>query len=126
MNLVQMKQIGKELARYLVYCCEQEDYVIRMNHLRLATSRLSLIEAIYFLYQDGESIATQSKKPIQLTTCQIEELCTFIRSGDIHDVRQLHASIIQDIAEFDLDKIHQIEQYLEQLLAHLGEEEVNR
>ncbi|MCH5585333.1 hypothetical protein MK805_10160 [Shimazuella sp. AN120528] len=126
MTLADMKQIGKELARYLVYCCEQEDYVTRMDHLRLATSRLALIEAIYFLYQDGEPIAVQSTKTIQLTSQQIEELCTFIRTGDIHDVRQLHTSMICDIAAFDLEKIHQIEQYIEQLLADRSEGEINR
>lgn len=126
MELVQMKEIGKELARYLVYCCEQDDYAIRMNHLRLATSRLSLIEAIYFLYQDGEPIATQSTKPIQINASQIENLCAFIRSGDIRDVKLLHTSIIQDIASFDLEKIHQIEQYIEQLLADMGEEEISQ
>jgi hypothetical protein len=121
-----MKEIGKELARYLVYCCEQDDYVIRMNHLRLAASRLSLIEAIYFLYQDADPIATQSKKPIQITPCQIEELCDFIRSGAICDIKQLHTSIIQDVAAFDLEKIHKIEQYIEQLLADRGEEEISQ
>ncbi|WP_169818267.1 hypothetical protein [Shimazuella kribbensis] len=123
-ELAQMKQIGEKLARYLVYCCEQDDYVQRMDHFRSATSRLSLIEVIYSLYHTGETIATQSTVPIQLDPQQIEELCVFIRSGDILDIRQLHTSMIRNIATFDLEKIHQIEQHIGLLLADLKEGEI--
>jgi hypothetical protein len=121
-----MKRVGKELAKYLVYSCEHDDYVTRMDHFRLATSRQMLIEAIYSLYQSGEPVIIQSAKPIQLTADQIEDLCAYIRTKDIHEVKDLHTSMIRDIATFDLEKIHEIEQYIGQLLDDLHEGEMNR
>jgi hypothetical protein len=120
-----MKRLGKELAKYLVYCCEHDDYVTRMDHFRLATSRYSLIEAIYSLYQAGSAVSPQRTKPIRLTDYQIEELCAFIRTKEIQEVKDLHTSMIRDIATFDLEKIHQMEQYIEQLLADLQEGGIN-
>jgi hypothetical protein len=120
-----MKLVGKELAKYLVYSCEHDDYVTRMDHFRLATSRQSLIEAIYSLYQAGEPVMIQSTKPTQLSADQIETLCAFIRTEDIHEVKDLHTSMIRDIATFDLEKIHQMEQYIEQLLSDLQEGGIN-
>jgi hypothetical protein len=120
-----MKRLGKELAKYLVYCCEHDDYVTRMDHFRLATSRYSLIEVIYSLYQAGGEASPQRTKPIRLTDYQIEELCAFIRTKEIQEVKDLHTSMIRDISTFDLEKIHQMEQYIEQLLADLQEGGIN-
>jgi hypothetical protein len=97
-----------------------------MDHFRLATSRQSLIEAIYSLYQAGGTESPQRTKPIKLTDHQIEELYAFIRTKEIQEVKDLHTSMIRDIATFDLEKIHEIEEYVGQLLDDLHEGEMNR
>jgi hypothetical protein len=115
-ELNQMKQQGKELARYFVYCCEGEGYVERMDHFRLATTRLSLIEAIYSLLHYGESLSSQSKQAIQLIPRKVTELCEFIQSGEFGPVRQLHQAMIAVISTLELEKIRHTQQVLEELL----------
>ena len=116
MEFTQIKRWGKELAKYFVYYCEQENYIEQMNQFRMSSTRLDLITAIHSLQLEGEPLSTQSKQPPQITPKNIELLCEFIRTAKKNEVRQLHTLMIEEIAQLELEKIHQMEQYMIDLL----------
>ncbi len=114
-----MQQYGEELVRYFVYCCEGDSYGELLDQFRLATTRFSLLETIYELLHNGESLVVQSRQAIKITPQQIEEVCDFIQSGEIAEVRDLHQFMITKIFQLEMEKIKQTEQVLLELLSGL-------
>jgi hypothetical protein len=114
MGEVQIFQIGKEIARFLVLTCESEQYVSLMEQFREAKTRQMLIEVIYrFLYL-GELIKIQHKQ-LEISPTKWSTLLQFIEKGKIPDVRKLHISMVGNVAMLEVNKVQKMERYLDQL-----------
>jgi hypothetical protein len=116
----QLNRISKEIATYFVYGCEGEQYLSLIESFRIAKTRSSLIQTICSLLQYGESLANQGEYPLKITKQEWKGLCQFIRRAEINNIRQFHAVMISYISTVELEKIHEMEQYVARLLSDRG------
>lgn len=114
--------ICEKIASFIVYACEGERYVLLIEALRNARSRKEWIDAISMLIHYGLS-QTEHAYPLQITQQEWNRVCQFIQHAEIEEVRELHEQTMRYIATLELKKIHELEQYIANVLLHLEAEE---
>jgi hypothetical protein len=116
MELEEALQIGGKLAEYFVYYCGEGDhYVELITQLRAANTRYTLLEAVYILLHYGER--SLGKKMDGMSKKRMKELFVFFRTGEIKQVSRFRSTLNNWITTYELEKIHQQERYLVELLS---------
>jgi polynucleotide 5'-kinase involved in rRNA processing len=116
MELKEAVEAGEKLAEYFVYCCGEGDhYVELVERLREANTRYALLEAVYILLHYGDQYLNQ--KMGDMNQKRLENLFQFFRTGEIENVSHFRANLVASISMFELEKIHQQEKYLVELLS---------
>lgn len=115
MEWAKVDQFSKYLAEYFVYYCGEGDHYVKLtDQLREVNTRSSLLKAIYMLLKYGEVQCKQKMKG--MSPKKLKDLFHFLKTGEIEKISQFRASLVADISTFELEKIHQQEQYLVDLL----------
>lgn len=117
-----MFAICKKIASFIVYACEGEQYVTLIETFRNAHSRKEWIDVICKLIHCGIT-QTEHAHPLEITQQEWQKVCQFIQYADIEEVRQLHVATMRYIATLEIKKIHELEQYIANVLLHLEMEE---
>jgi hypothetical protein len=116
MELNETIQVSRKLAEYFVYYCgDGEHYVDLVERLREANTRYTLLEAVYILLHYGDRFLKQKME--SMSQKKLEDLFQFFRTGDIEKVSHFRSNLIANISTFELEKIHQQEKYLVELLS---------
>ncbi len=116
MELEEALQTAQKLAKYFVYCCGEGDhYVELVAQLRAADTRYTLLEAVYILLHYGERSLHQKMK--NMSRKRMGSLFIFFRKGEIKEVSRFRSTLINWITTYELEKIHQQERYLVELLS---------
>jgi hypothetical protein len=116
----QLTRLGKEFAKYFVYCCEGEQYVALIDQFRWAKTRPALIAAMSFLLQYGK-FTTNQEPTISITTQEWKRLNEFILDGEIDTVRQLHTTMIRYVSAYEMERIRETEKCIVELLIHFDQ-----
>lgn len=117
-----MFAICKKIASFIVYACKGEHYLTLIETFRNAHSRKEWINAICKLIHCGLS-QTEYAHPLEITQQEWQSICQFIQHADIEEVRGLHVETMRYIAKLEIRKIHELEQYVAEVLLHLETEE---
>jgi hypothetical protein len=111
----EMQAMDEKLAEYFVYyAAESVDYVLMMEQLRLSHTRSDFLQAMERLIVCADIQAEQSGAVLEQT--MIDSLLSFIRTADIVQVSEFRSSLSYYISVYELEKIHEQEQYLLELL----------
>lgn len=108
--------LGKEFAKFFVYCCEGAGYVSMIDQFRWAKNRQALIDAMSTLLEHGKTSTHQVAEMI--TPQKWKRLTDFILQGEFHKVREAHTAMIRYVSAYELEKIRITEAYLTKLLVH--------
>ncbi len=114
MKQEELIHLGKEFAKFFVYCCEGEQYTSMIDEFRWAKNRLTLVESISTLLQFGKTATPINTKEISSEKCK--RLTEFIQNGEFQAVKDLHTTMIRYVSAYELEKIRETEQYLTELL----------
>jgi hypothetical protein len=116
----QVKQICQKIVRFIVYSCEGEQYPALMEFFRAAKTRKEWLDAMHLFIDYGIS---QKREDLPITQQEWDDVWCFVHQAKIADVRDLHIAMIKVIARLELEKIHELEQYVTDILLDLEAED---
>jgi hypothetical protein len=118
----QVKQICQKIVRFIVYSCEGEQYPVLMESFRDAKTRKEWLDAIHLFIDYGMS-QKRGDARLPITQQEWDDVWRFVHQANIVDVRDLHIAMIKVIANLELEKIYELEQYVSDILLDLEAEE---